>query len=269
MGVNYIRVASDLHIESQFGRDITKIETYFLPKDERDSESILVLAGDISSSPQQLFEFISLVEKRFSSVIYVPGNHESYHQDIDKWASDVDVLFANLEKTHWSTLGVESKETGGVFFIFGTLWGDGGGSPLSILQIQHGMMDFRLISKNDSRFTVSDMMELNKKHALAIENLLIETIHERVVVVTHHLPSYSLCHPRFGNSLSGGFASACDSLIANGKPNLWIHGHTHDTGDSDLYGTRIVCNPFGYNFENCKPQHNNRYENKFISISSL
>jgi hypothetical protein len=27
---------------------------------------------------------------------------------------------------------------------------------------------------------------------------------------------------------------------------LWIHGHTHDSFDYLLNGTRIVCNPRGY-----------------------
>ena len=32
-------------------------------------------------------------------------------------------------------------------------------------------------------------------------------------------------------------------------PDLWIHGHTHDTIDRDLHGTRVVCNPSGYRQE--------------------
>lgn len=27
---------------------------------------------------------------------------------------------------------------------------------------------------------------------------------------------------------------------------LWIHGHTHDSFDYLLNGTRVVCNPRGY-----------------------
>jgi hypothetical protein len=27
---------------------------------------------------------------------------------------------------------------------------------------------------------------------------------------------------------------------------LWVHGHTHDSFDYTLNGTRVVCNPRGY-----------------------
>ena len=27
---------------------------------------------------------------------------------------------------------------------------------------------------------------------------------------------------------------------------LWVHGHTHDSFDYTINGTRVVCNPRGY-----------------------
>ena len=37
----------------------------------------------------------------------------------------------------------------------------------------------------------------------------------------------------------------CARTEASGVP-LWIHGHTHDSFDYRLNGTRVVCNPRGY-----------------------
>lgn len=259
-----IRIASDLHLESQFGREISKIENQFLPHDDRDSESILVLAGDISSSPLQLRQFIEQVEMRFVWVVYVPGNHEFYHQDMKNWKNNVDKNFSNLNRTSWATLGVESDKIMGINFIFGTLWGDGG-SVLDQLLIQNGLNDFRLITKDGKSFTVSDMVEINRSHKGQINALLDYYEGETNVVVTHHLPSYSLCHPRFGSSINGGFASNCDDLMVDGNPSLWIHGHTHDTIDTNLYGTRIVCNPYGYNGETNQTGFNH-YQTKFVEI---
>jgi hypothetical protein len=31
---------------------------------------------------------------------------------------------------------------------------------------------------------------------------------------------------------------------------LWIHGHTHDSFDYAVAGTRVICNPKGYRNEN-------------------
>ncbi|MEO8655932.1 MAG: metallophosphoesterase, partial [Ramlibacter sp.] len=30
------------------------------------------------------------------------------------------------------------------------------------------------------------------------------------------------------------------------RVQLWIHGHTHDSFDYRMNGTRVVCNPRGY-----------------------
>ncbi|MCY1376215.1 hypothetical protein D9M69_636870 [compost metagenome] len=38
--------------------------------------------------------------------------------------------------------------------------------------------------------------------------------------------------------------SSCDGVCAT-KP-LWVHGHTHDSFDYMLHGTRVACNPRGY-----------------------
>ena len=27
---------------------------------------------------------------------------------------------------------------------------------------------------------------------------------------------------------------------------LWVHGHTHDSFDYEVNGTRVLCNPRGY-----------------------
>jgi hypothetical protein len=44
--------------------------------------------------------------------------------------------------------------------------------------------------------------------------------------------------------LSACFASDFDRLMGYSK--LWIHGHTHDSSDYELNGTRVICNPRGY-----------------------
>jgi hypothetical protein len=35
-------------------------------------------------------------------------------------------------------------------------------------------------------------------------------------------------------------------VIADARPALWVHGHTHDSLDYRIGDTRIICNPFGY-----------------------
>ena len=41
-------------------------------------------------------------------------------------------------------------------------------------------------------------------------------------------------------------ASDAERLVDGSRARLWIHGHTHDSFDYFLNGTRVVCNPRGY-----------------------
>jgi pyruvate carboxylase len=41
------------------------------------------------------------------------------------------------------------------------------------------------------------------------------------------------------------FASDLAALVRE-PVKLWIHGHTHESMDYELNGTRVVCNPRGY-----------------------
>jgi hypothetical protein len=107
-----------------------------------------------------------------------------------------------------------------------------------------------VIKKDGKRYTVGDMKLLHKEQRGKLEYFLNMPFKGKTVVATHHMPSYRLCHPRFGTEANGGFASNCDRILASDiAPHLWVHGHTHDTIDTKLWNTRIVCNPMGYHME--------------------
>ena len=60
-------------------------------------------------------------------------------------------------------------------------------------------------------------------------------------------PSPRSIHPRFADSLLNAcFVSKAEHLADGRRTPLWIHGHTHDSFDYLLNGTRVVCNPRGY-----------------------
>src|SRR5690606_38305588 len=73
----------------------------------------------------------------------------------------------------------------------------------------------------------------------------------RTVVVTHHGPHPGSVHTRYENAaVNGAFVSDLSSLIKAGRPDLWVHGHVHDTFDYRVGSTRVVANPKGYRNEN-------------------
>ncbi len=246
-----LRVCSDLHLEAFTGRNSESLTVDFLPPREEDAESILVLAGDISSKPDQLVSFIGYLEPRFKHILYVPGNHEFYRNHYQKLNAELSAFFEkNCTKVTAACGDVIQVQIDDVIFILSTLWADGGKNAAEQILVQQYLNDFRLIRYKDGTFTVPDMMCENALHVKKIKAALQANPDHKKVVVSHHLPSYRLCHPRFGTDCNGGFASNLDSILASDyAPVLWIHGHTHDSIDTKLWNTRIVCNPRGYRGE--------------------
>ena len=253
-----LRIASDLHLERLPPQDATA--STMIPPDERDSSSVLVLAGDISNNQAQLKSFLNECKARFAAVVFVPGNHEFYGSDHVSWYMNFDST--GLRGAFGS--GVECHEISGVRFVCGTLWGDGGKNATDTRVVSQMIADFRCIRD----WTLQDMVTLNRVHRAEIAAILKSPYKGPTVVVTHHLPSRELCHPRFPATLSGGFASDCDALMKGPHaPVLWIHGHTHDTIDRTLHGTRVVCNPAGHPEERDTPY--NTYGPKFVYLPAL
>lgn len=249
-----LRIASDLHLEAFMGHNEEVLAQQFLPHSPQDQESVLILAGDISSKPQQLMNFLGVCSQRFKHVVFVPGNHELYRHQFQDWNWWLRKMISSQAESSVISVAadeVKTFEIEDVKFVIGTLWGDGGRSPHEQLCVQQYLNDFRLIGYAERRFKVDDMKWQNAEQSKKIESALAEKSSCRAkVVVTHHMPSYRLCHPRFGGEADGGFACNLDDLLSgNTAPNLWIHGHTHDTIDTTLWNTRIICNPAGYRGE--------------------
>jgi predicted MPP superfamily phosphohydrolase len=271
MNPKYIRVASDLHLEAFLGRYEETLAIDFLPEHELDSESILALAGDISSNTVQLMNFVKVIEHRFQAVFVVPGNHEYYRHNYDALNPIFEDMNKEWVKSTHSAGDVKTFNFDNVQIIFGALWADGGNSAQEEIMVGHYLNDFRLITKKAAAtkyglrlFTVSDMKTINAIHKNQIENVL-RAADRKTVVITHHMPSYTLCHPRFGTECNGGFASHCDKLLyEDWSPSIWIHGHTHDTIQTKIGNTQIVCNPRGYRGEWSTPF--NAYQPLFVEL---
>ena len=69
----------------------------------------------------------------------------------------------------------------------------------------------------------------------------------------HPTPHRAALHagPRFqSDPLTGGFVSDLSGLIEAGQPELWVHGHVHNSSDYRVGRTRLIANPHGYGIEN-------------------
>ncbi len=268
-----LRIVSDLHLEAFLPVDVNELLDQFIPADPRDSEAILVLAGDISSKKDQLVAFLSAAEKRFKHVVFVCGNHEWYRNEMLSYGKELKTeLSEKTSKVSFAVDDVLCHRIDDVRFIFGTMWTDGGADYIERERVQGLMNDFCVIGYGDDVLTVSKMQELHRAQRRKVENFLANDSSGMTnVVVSHHMPSRRLCHPRFGGAIDGGFAFNGDAILAGDHaPALWIHGHTHDTIDMQLYNTRVVCNPCGYRGE-FSMKHNSEFNSysdgpKFIEV---
>jgi Icc-related predicted phosphoesterase len=268
--IQFLRVCSDLHLEFRTRKQtIPEILSEVLPVDARDEDSMLILAGDISSYWPHFPIIYQELHPRFAKILHVPGNHEYYGNDLDLWTN-----FAKQQEQIYDDgnkpISVVNQEylrgiLGGRITIFAiTLWASGGTNPFENSAVSK-TNDFQYIRKGLNKFTLKDMQDLSKKQVAMLETGLRMGTGPKIVV-THHLPSYSLCDPRHSPSLIDGlFASNYNHLLSGEfAPKIWICGHIHHHIDKVLGDTRVVCNPLGY------PNEEAGYEPRcFIDLSEV
>jgi Icc-related predicted phosphoesterase len=148
---------------------------------------------------------------------------------------------------------------GDVRFVGATLWTDyalfgEAYLPLAMHAASKGLNDHRRITWTKepwARFRPQEALGLHRRSRGFIEKALAKPFGGTTVVVTHHAPHPRSVHPRHGDDLlSAAFASDVTAAIEAGQPQIWIHGHVHDSFDYCVGATRIVANPNGYGSEN-------------------
>jgi predicted phosphodiesterase len=209
---------------------------------------VVILAGDIAR-PAEAVAWATSLRK---PVLYVPGNHEFYGASIDGTLAMLRRLCAG---TDVRLLDDDVVELSGVRFVGSTLWTDfmlfGAGLRERAMQEgQRFLRDFsRIRSTEDapSPFTPADSAARFARHSRFLADTLATPFVGNTVVITHHAPSPRSIHPRFRDSLLNAcFISKLEHLLDGEHACLWVHGHTHDSFDYTVSGTRVVCNPRGY-----------------------
>lgn len=207
---------------------------------------VIVLAGDIWKNNHGIYWARATWPDK--PIVYVAGNHEFYKRD------RLDVLKnlrAAAEEQEVHFLENDEVVIDGVRFLGCTLWTDfclfGVERQNECMEIaRERLSDFSVISQNGLTFTPEDSLLLHHESIHWLSNKLFnETFQGKTVVVTHHCPSWQSVAERYqSDPLSACFASRIEQLL--GKSELWIHGHTHDSFDYEVSGTRVICNPRGY-----------------------
>jgi len=244
-----IRIVSDLHLESKLNFDV-------LPKIDGEENMTLVLAGDII--PAYIINaakrfFVDACE-RHKNVVYIPGNHEYYHNNISDADNHIREYFES--ETAFSNLHFVNKEKiviDDVTFLCCALWTDcDGENPLRMQFDKNELNDYHYIFQgpvdDEKKLSAVTTVAIHKDHLKFLEDNLVNCNREKTVVVTHHAPSPCSTPRQFINDkMNGFFNSNLNEFICDHQPKLWIHGHVHDSFAYDIGDTKIICNPMGYN----------------------
>ena len=233
-----IQIISDIHAEfGSFIRD-------FINNDV----DITIIAGDISSSKLIQNELVNIDQYTTHPILFVPGNHEYYHSQ----KSVIDKQFADEFFENVIILNNDSIIINDIVFIGGTGWFQ------SVTDIALSMInDFSLIydiKENDHG------RKWNKECYNFFEKTLDRYKDNKVVCITHNLPSYGLIDEIYQkppyDAMNCCFAMHWDNLIERYSPALWACGHTHTSIDRQLYNTRVICNPYGYHMRDTNSNFN-------------
>jgi len=232
-----LNILSDLHL------NCGALE---IPRNDAD---VVILAGDVARPKEAASWALGFAKP----VLYVPGNHEFYGGSIAGAADELKQLCAG---TNIRVLNNDEVIIEGVRFLGTTLWtnfmlfGASEKRAAAVQQALSFMRDFKKIHVDEGEqtpFTPAASAALFNIQAGWLEGKLSEPYAGPTVVITHHAPSPKSIHPRFaGSLLNACFVSDAERLIDAGRARLWVHGHTHDSFDYLLNGTRVVCNPRGY-----------------------
>ena len=253
-----VRPFSDIHAEFWPANKIPRILSMVVPSLPTDPDTVALVAGDLGLAHRQetWLKILSLLSKQFMAVIYVEGNHFFYHNDFFGRTQEMRTKISLPKNVHF--LENESVEINDILFIGATLWTDFHGKDFFAMQYaRKNMNDFRLIKKQDGHHLLpEDTVELFQKSKDYIFAALKNAGVKKTVVVTHHGVSPLSIHQKFReDSLNFAFMTDLSQEIIDSGPDLWVHGHTHDSFDYTLGKTRIIVNPYGYKDVEVNPQY--------------
>jgi predicted phosphohydrolase len=248
---------SDLHLEF-YGTNIEFIKNKFELNHLKfhDEEKILCLAGDIGNPFLKNYElFLKWISKIYDKILLIADNHEYYSLDNKKIMKDIENKIYEISKKFNNVIFLNNDfyEIGDYLFIGSTLWSR---LPCKknryMLDKYEKINDFKFIyNEKNKNITYDDYDNFHQKSIDFINKVLDENKNKKIILLTHHLPTFHLIHKKYKNYSSNiYFASDLDHIIFNNHILCWICGHTHMKMNITLGKTKLLINPIGYPGEN-------------------
>ncbi len=236
-----VQILSDLHFE--FHKDRGE---GFINSLDPEGVDVLVLAGDIGLTKQgSLKTRIRQFCAKYPEVIMVCGNHEFYGTHRKYALAALQRRDNELENFHF--LENKAVEIKGQRFLGCTMWF---ADDPWVQFLRKDFNDFHCIK--DFEKWVYRANELSGY-------FLRQSIQQGDVVVTHHAPSRMSVGKEFrGDKANCFYVYDMENTMGQREPAVWIHGHMHDSKHYEVYDTRVVCNPYGYQGKRLNPYFNSK-----------
>ena len=216
---------------------------------------VLLLPGDLGHSFEQNTAFLLRMMELYWEVLLVHGNHDFY------------LLGSAREKYGWNSWNrIREMKTfcaeqgiryldGDVVTIGGTTFGGAGMSwDKTFLErlrgpiLDHAVLSLYKRSLNDARFTLMGRDAFDPFKFFEDELRKLRKIKRADVMMSHVGPvtSPDMRERWKFDPITTFFYFDGRVDLERIRPQVWVHGHTHDRVDFQAGDTRIVCNPLGY-----------------------
>ncbi|WP_019197322.1 metallophosphoesterase [Afipia birgiae] len=233
-------ILSDIHLESSSGWDLPA-------PDLRPQFDVLIVAGDLITRMER---GLAWLRARITDrpVIYVSGNHEGYGAD---WKVTIEKARAAATGSNVRVLENESCVIANVTFAAATLWTDFNlfGDRQRAMAYAGGVMnDYKRIRKRyyQYRLQPQDTLAANRETREFFANVVRTKTTKKVCAISHHGPAPATAKLGTENALiSAAYVNGEYKELMRGI-DTWIYGHTHETRDFMIGGTRVVTNAKGY-----------------------
>lgn len=86
---------------------------------------------------------------------------------------------------------------------------------------------------------------------LNIRHLFVISCRRFSPFFTSHFPTLEVvANHHKGSVLNSAFATDLNGFIFDNHIDAWIYGHSHTNINTEINGTKVVCNQMGYIFQN-------------------
>lgn len=221
-------------VHYKIARPLYRMFSDFVPEKLQPADYLLV-AGDLSYDPDYKLIYNNLKERTkhlFKDVFFVKGNHDYWwfsHKNNSKRPKNPNIKDRYLE-----------RDFGDVVLLGCTMW-----TPV-LDELQHYALQM-----NDYNYTpgltISKVNKMYMEESTWLRGKVnyYKSQNKKVIVMTHHLPIKELVNTRYSVNQSVSYVvvdGSCDNI----KPDVWVHGHSHNYIDITKDGTRYIRNPIGY-----------------------